>query len=102
MAKQYNLFGEAVNLPTAKRPKIVGQVETYKSSWTNSAPWPRACALLVVPVHTADCERGFSALGRIKTKNRSCLTNQYLKSLLLISLEGPPINKFDFQCCMKD
>ena len=39
-----------------------------------------ACALLIVPVHIADCERGFSALGRIKTKNRSHLTNQSLNS----------------------
>ena len=49
-----------------------------------------ACALSVVPMHSADCERGFSALGRVKTKLRSRLTN---KSLLIINLEGPD---FDF------
>ena len=48
MAKQYNLFGEAVSLPTAKRPKIVVQVETYKSSWTNSAPWSRAPGVTII------------------------------------------------------
>ena len=52
-----------------------------------------ACALSVVPMHSADCERGFSALGRVKTKLRSRLTN---KSLLIINLEGPELNDFDF------
>ena len=48
MAKQYNLFREAVSLPTANRPKIVGQVETYKSSWTNTDPWLRAPGVTII------------------------------------------------------
>ena len=50
-----------------------------------------ASSLLVGPMHSADCERGFSALGRIRTKTRSRLTNKSLNSLLTISVEGPDI-----------
>ena len=52
-------------------------------------------------MHSANCERGFSTLGRIKTKLRSCLTNLSLNSLLMISMEGPPIQKFDDESCLE-
>ena len=61
-----------------------------------------ASALLVVPMHSADCERGFSALGRVKTKLHSCLSNKSLNSLLTILLEGPELKEFDFQSCIKE
>ena len=60
-----------------------------------------ACALSVVPMHSADCERGFSALGRVKTKLRSRLTNKSLNSLLIINLKGPELNDFDFNSTMQ-
>lgn len=53
-------------------------------------------------MHSADCERGFSALGRIKTKLRSRLSNKSLNSLFIINLEGPELKEFDFQSCMKN
>ena len=52
-------------------------------------------------MHSADCERGFSTLGRITTKLRSRLTNSSLNSLLMISMEGPPIQKFDVKPCLE-
>ena len=55
-----------------------------------------ASSLLVIPVHSADCERGFSAMGRIKTKLRSRLCNQSVNSLMFISIEGPDLFDFDF------
>ncbi len=54
-----------------------------------------AC-LLIIPLHSADCERGFSTLGRVKTNLRSRLTNKSLNSLLMISLNGPDIKEFEF------
>ena len=50
-----------------------------------------SCSLLVIPMHSADCERGFSTLGKERTKLRSCLINTSLNSLLMISMEGPPL-----------
>ena len=60
-----------------------------------------SASLLVIPVHSADCERGFSALGRIKNKLRSRLTNKSLNSLLMISLNGPPLKDFNFQFALQ-
>lgn len=55
-----------------------------------------ASCLLVIPVHSADCELGFSAMGRIKTKLRSRLCNQSVNSLIFICVEGPHLSDFDF------
>ena len=52
-------------------------------------------------MHSADCERGFSALGRIRTKTKSRLTNKFLNSLLTISVEGPDIKDFNIQECLE-
>ena len=44
---------------------------------------------LLIPTSTADCERGFSALKRIKTPLRNRLNNPICVNLLFISIEGP-------------
>ena len=64
----------------------------YRSQYPNLGKI--ASALMVIPMHSADCERGFSALGRVKTKLRSRPTNKFLNSLLMISLEGTDIKNF--------
>ena len=43
---------------------------------------------LVLPIATADCERGFSALNRIKTCPRNRLKTRTLEELMFISIEG--------------
>jgi hypothetical protein len=55
---------------------------------------------LIIPVSTAPCERGFSAINRIKTKLRNRLHTSTVDTLLRISVEGPPISQFDFGCCL--
>lgn len=44
---------------------------------------------LVLPVSTVDCERGFSALSRIKTDLRNRLSSRILNDLMTITVEGP-------------
>ena len=56
-----------------------------------------AVIALVIPMSSADCERGFSALKRIKTKLRNRLSNRILNHLLTISIEGPKLEEFDFE-----
>ena len=51
---------------------------------------------LVLPIATADCERGFSATNRIKTVTRNRLKTNTLEQLMFISIEGPSPDKFDF------
>ena len=52
---------------------------------------------LIIPVSTADCERGFSAMARVKTKLRNQMKNFTLNHCLRILIEGPPIQEFDFE-----
>lgn len=56
-----------------------------------------AAIALVIPVSSADCERGFSTLKRVKTKLRNRLSNRILNHLLTVSIEGPRRQDFDFQ-----
>ena len=46
----------------------------------------------VIPVSSTDAERRFSCMKRIKTSQRSSLEEEKLKDLMILSLEGPPLN----------
>ena len=51
----------------------------------------------LVPVSTAECERAFSAMKRIKTELRNRLKSSTLDHLMRISIEGPPLSDFNFE-----
>ena len=51
---------------------------------------------LLIPASTADCERGFSALKRIKTPLRNWLNSVVTNNLLMLAIEGPEGKEFDF------
>jgi hypothetical protein len=44
-----------------------------------------------IPVSTAECERGFSAMNIIITERRSSLLTEHVSSLMFIKLHGPPL-----------
>ena len=50
--------------------------------------------VLVLPMSTAACERGFSAMKRIKTDWRSSLSVEMLWKLIYVSIEGPEVAQF--------
>ena len=52
---------------------------------------------LCLPISTADCERAFSTMKRIKTRLRTQMTNTTLNHCMRISIEGLPLPKFDFE-----
>ena len=52
--------------------------------------------VLSLPLSTASCERGFSAMKRIKSDWRSSLATSTLSMLLYVSVEGPEIQ--DYNC----
>ena len=52
---------------------------------------------LVLPTATADCQRVFSAVKRIKTCPRNSLKTETLEELMYISIEGPPMEEFNFE-----
>ena len=51
---------------------------------------------LILPIHTADCERGFSKQNLIKSKSRNRIEDAALNGLMMISIEGRPLEEFDF------
>ena len=66
-----------------------------KSNTTISTVYPNFCKLaqlfLTLPVSTADCERAFSTMKRIKTRLRSKMTNKTLNHCMRVSMEGLPL-----------
>ena len=52
--------------------------------------------VLIFPLQTATCERGFSVQNGTKTIKRNRLKEENLKSLMNIKLNGPPVGTFDF------
>ena len=75
-------------------------MQTLASDETLSSLYPSFSKLsavaLVLPVSTADCERGFSTLKRIKTAPRNRLKTETLDMLICISSEGPNNTNFNF------
>ena len=51
--------------------------------------------VLTIPASSAECERGFSHIKRIKTTDRNCLDERSLSDLMTIKLEGPSIEMFN-------
>jgi len=51
---------------------------------------------LTSPIHTADCERGFSYQNLTKTAVRNRLSPERINDLLTIASEGKPVSEMDF------
>ena len=67
-----------------------------------SIVYPNFCKLaqvcLILPLSTADCERAFSTtcMRRVKSRLRSQMNNSTLNHCMQISMEGHPLERFDF------
>ena len=51
--------------------------------------------MLVLPISSAVCERGFSSVNRIKSDVRSSLHTETVEDLIRISVEGPQLEDYD-------
>ncbi|KAH3859519.1 hypothetical protein DPMN_102336 [Dreissena polymorpha] len=51
--------------------------------------------ILVVPTSSAICERGFSAMARIKSDWRASLQPDMLNRLMAISISGPAVGEYN-------
>lgn len=56
--------------------------------------------VLIIPLQTATCERGFSVQNCTKTVTRNRLREDNLRALMNVKINGPPITKFDFQSAL--
>lgn len=63
--------------------------------------FPLMCSLveyaITIPLHTTDCERGFSALNLIKRDIRNRINLSNVNNILMIKIEGPERNDFNFE-----
>ena len=55
-----------------------------------------AALAMTAPIHTADCERGFSAQNAVKTPARNRLLTEKVDSLIMIKIEAGEMDSFDF------
>lgn len=63
--------------------------------------YPMICSALeyaiTIPLHTVDCERGFSALNLIKTDTRNRINLSNVNNILMIKIEGPERKNYNFR-----
>ena len=75
-------------------------IDVLLTNPTMSSLFPHLAKLasiaIIIPVSTADCERGFSCMNRVKTDLRNRLKTETLDQLLRISIEGPPPRHYNF------
>lgn len=67
----------------------------YSEEFPNVVTVIKCC--LVIPVSSAQCERGFSTQNRIKTRLRTRIYNMNLVNLMRISEDSPELKNFCFE-----
>jgi hypothetical protein len=80
--------------------KLVVGNETLRLIYPNLCKLAQIC--LILPLSTADCERAFSTMKRVKTPLRNRLNTKTLESLMRIRLEGPQLSSFNFELAVSN
>ena len=55
----------------------------------------------ILPIHTEDCKRGFSKQNLIKSKLRNRIEDAALNRLMMISIEGRPLEVLTVIFCVQ-
>ena len=88
---EWNILKEIVNkqgYPRGNMPKLWQVIAMYhRDEFPNLIKL--AAIALTLPVHTSDCERGFSVQNRLKTPLRNRLSPERLNKLMTVCIEGP-------------
>jgi len=58
--------------------------------------------LKIIPISTAEDERGFSAMNIVSTDLRNSLTIENISAIIFIKINGPPIAKFNSEKYVKN
>ena len=56
---------------------------------------PLVNIMLTISPSTAECERGFSAMNKIKIESRTSMSQDTLKNLMRISSDGPNLIEYN-------
>ena len=87
------------NLSMADVLKMLTTDTALLLAYPNFVKLAQVC--LTLPISTADCERAFSTMRRIKTRLRSEMNNTTLNHCMRISIEGPKLQDFDFDSAVR-
>ena len=79
----------------ANAPQIHRKISDYKQDARFTSIMAVYELVSVIPIASANCERGFSALKRIKSDWRSRLDTAMADLLLLVSVEGVPLEEYN-------
>lgn len=74
---------------------LLGTDSSLQDMYPNLSKLASIAAL--IPVSTAECERSFSTMNRVKTKLRNRMKTSTLDSLIRICMEGTPLTQFNFE-----
>ena len=88
------------SLPQYKVLKLLVANQTLVSLYPNHCKLAQIC--LILPVSTANCERAFSTMKRVKTHLHNHLNTKTLDALLRIRIEGPDMFDFDFELALNN
>ena len=98
------LFGETetallckeFNIPTIDAADIVMEFSIYKKQQRVGSKLAKFLLLQkVLPISSADCERGFSQMNLHHTSLRNSLGVQTVSNLMMISINGPSVKNFN-------
>ncbi|RXM30527.1 hypothetical protein EOD39_1928 [Acipenser ruthenus] len=83
-----------------------GEQKAHINALETKGEWLRLKKLLaemalVLPIHTADVERGFRAQNVLKTAFRNRLASDKLNTLLVLRAEGPHWKEFEYGKALK-
>ncbi|XP_041377598.1 zinc finger protein 862-like [Gigantopelta aegis] len=96
--EEWKVFKPVAVLATNERSPYSLMLKLLDSSLARGYPNLHKIASvgLIIPVSTADCERGFSTLNRVKTDLRGSLLEKNLNNILAVTMEGKEAKDFDF------
>ena len=80
--------------PRDKMSSLWGLIcKNYKQQFPNLVHL--AALTVTAPIHTSDCERGFSAQNQVKTALRNRISSERVDDLLIVKIEGEDLKNFD-------
>ena len=86
--------------PRDKMSSLWGLIcKTYKQQFPNLVHL--AALAVTAPIHTSDCERGFSAQNQVKTALRNRISSERVDDLLIVKIEGEDLKNFDFLAALQ-
>lgn len=95
---KYKMFSGYKNMTFNAMAESVLKDHAVVSSYPNVCKLIQVC--LILPVSSADCERGFSRYNLIKTKPRNRLCPSTVNVLMMLTVDTPELknmNEFDFR-----